>query len=450
VSLRPHGQAEIPRRLHDGDEIELDVGQRLVARAERDGLPASPDRDVIVESGPQDRPQTLEIALDADRTLHLTGLPFVLYRQEGGWLRTGFDPDRYDRFVALAKPGLVRGRPAGEAMPEIVTPVGLLEPADGPKAGEDGQKTPAPEHQWLLEMEARSQGIDRLAENRRVSRPLAVRGPHVRVGLFYIAQVPVTWAHWVEVMDQSDLSAAARADVRRFVREQGEQPAGGIPYTRWCEYCRRLTERHRTAGTITDRWEFSPPTAAEFEYVVRGGLDPVAHPALAGGRSPHLAGPTPSWPVHDGDPGDMALQAWLQVEENLEVLNRRRKPPTVWDPDLSENRLGVRLGLSATWTTDEPEAGVRKVLGPHPRSRPNRPVTLKWKPDWPSPRVFKLPDQREFLLHDVRKQAFGPWRSKQARIDLAPAPEVGLYLVLRPVPRGNVQGVRPRNGKFVR
>lgn len=417
VRLRPHGQAELPRPLSSGEEIELDVGLRLVARAERDGMPVPPERDLTIEAGPEDVPQSLAIATGEAPTLQLARLPFPLRRQSGGSMRLGIDKNTYEQILDRKLPAGWRAGQGGPLLSLVAGPSSLEQSTLGYPLLQGGELY---QRQDIQEWEARVHGAFRVLANRRTfQKRFAKPEPKTRIGLFYIAEVPVPWSHWVEVMDESDLPAAARRDLRRFLREHGDEPAGGIRFTRWDEFCRRLTEHYRAAGQIGLDWSFSPPTAAEFESVMKGGITPQA---------------------------TNGVEAWLQVEQNLEVLSGRRAAPSVWEPDLIPNAAGVRLGLASTWTTDAPlnASGRRKVVGPSPRSRPNTPKLLKWKPNWPSPREFHLPDARHFLLHDVEGEGFWPWRSDDAPVDLPSAPEVGLYVVLRPTVELHAQATSPR------
>jgi hypothetical protein len=123
------------------------------------------------------------------------------------------------------------------------------------------------------------------------------------------------------------------------------------------------------------------------------------------------------------------VNSWLSVEQNLAAQRGRRRRLAVWDANLLTNQLGVRLGLVATWTTDHADAGGHTIAGPSFTTRPNQPAVLKWKEDWPPPVQFHLPNQRKFVLHDIK--GYWPWSNTNHSTESAPEDHVGMYLVLR-------------------
>ena len=89
-------------------------------------------------------------------------------------------------------------------------------------------------------------------------------GPQHEVTLsraFWLGRYPVTQAEYAKVMMGENHS--------RFKGEN--RPVESVSWEEAVEFCRRLTEHCRTAGTLPEGNEFRLPTEAEWEYCCRAG-----------------------------------------------------------------------------------------------------------------------------------------------------------------------------------
>jgi formylglycine-generating enzyme required for sulfatase activity len=409
VTLRPHGQPQ--QVLRNGDEREFDVGQRLIAGVRLAGLPALPDQDLVVQPG--QGPQSIDLPVVEPATIKLPHFPYRLCRIQGGWFHSGFEPRVYEELLRQKLPDFSVGILNKEPIPRNALAPALQQPDP-----EMIQK------QALLLDDARFKAEKRIKENRRKFKQNAKHHGTEFISPFYVSEVPVTWGHWVEVMGDADLPDGAREDVRRFLRERSNEPAVRIRFVRWFEFCRRLTEESRSSGPLGSNWEFTLPRAVEIEYLLKGGLSEADASQLG---KPVGAGRGAL--RNQVDPLKECVNSWLTVEHNLEKRRSCRNPLTVWDSNLRRNRLNILLGLVATWTED-PAGGERHTIaGPSFRTHPNKADFLKWKEDWPEPAQLGLPNQRQFILHDI--DGYWPWSKTTHPNNLPTEDHIGMYLVLR-------------------
>ena len=77
---------------------------------------------------------------------------------------------------------------------------------------------------------------------------------------FFMAETECTQAQWEAVMGSNPSHGKA-----------ADQPVNRVAWPEAREYCRRLTEKHRTEGLIPEGWAWDLPTEAQWEYACRAG-----------------------------------------------------------------------------------------------------------------------------------------------------------------------------------
>ena len=115
---------------------------------------------------------------------------------------------------------------------------------------------------------------------------------------FFMAETECTQRQWESLMG---------GNPSRF--QGADRPVEQVSWKEAMEFCRRLTELHRSEGKLVAGWEWRLPTEAEWEYAARAGnvgprhgdLDAIAwHEGNSGQQTHPVRGRAPNnWGLHD-------------------------------------------------------------------------------------------------------------------------------------------------------
>lgn len=92
---------------------------------------------------------------------------------------------------------------------------------------------------------------------------------------FWLGETEVTQAQWKAIMGttlREQVTKTLPDEVHKYVLRQGDgYPMQFVSWSDAMDFCRKLTAREREAGRLSDKWEFTLPTEAQWEYAARGG-----------------------------------------------------------------------------------------------------------------------------------------------------------------------------------
>ncbi|HEY3963196.1 MAG TPA: formylglycine-generating enzyme family protein [Planctomycetaceae bacterium] len=84
---------------------------------------------------------------------------------------------------------------------------------------------------------------------------------------FWLGKYEVTQSEWKQVMPTEPWKG------QRFTKEGADYPATFVSWDDSMQFCRKLTERERQGGRLSDDWEFTLPTEARWERACRAGTE---------------------------------------------------------------------------------------------------------------------------------------------------------------------------------
>lgn len=84
---------------------------------------------------------------------------------------------------------------------------------------------------------------------------------------FWLGKYEVTRSEWKQVMGTEPWKG------RKFTKEGADYPATRVRWHDAVDFCRKLTEQERQAGRLSNGWEYTLPTEAQWERACRARTD---------------------------------------------------------------------------------------------------------------------------------------------------------------------------------
>ena len=101
----------------------------------------------------------------------------------------------------------------------------------------------------------------------------------VRLSGYWLGKYELTQPQWTKIMGQNPSAYKKTDDLA------GDLPAENLSWFEAMDFCRRLTDYERAAGTLSTGWEYTLPSEAQWEYACLSG---AKHTAYSFGEDPNL------------------------------------------------------------------------------------------------------------------------------------------------------------------
>ena len=113
---------------------------------------------------------------------------------------------------------------------------------------------------------------------------------------YWLGQTEVTQEQWQPLMEENPLPSYFKGS---------DRPVEWIGWVSAMDFCRKLTEREHAAGRLPDRYGYTLPTEAQWEYACRAGT-----------TGPYA--------------GDLGAMAWYEVNGGQQTHPVGQKQPNAW------------------------------------------------------------------------------------------------------------------------